>query len=467
MASRALWVSITLGIVLATLPVTVRAAVTERTDPQAEIELGRRAAREIERQLPLSSDRASQERVHRVGHAVLDQVEPRIYPYEFKVLAVPEVNAFALPGGFIYINEGLLARIPDDNALAFVLAHEATHSAHRHWAARVKKMEGIRLLATIAAVAVGGRSASASDLSGLAAALAVALIHASYSRQDENDADATAMEYLSKAGYDLEGGPAAMRMLQKVEGGGSVPRYLRDHPPAADRLARVSQLAKTLARRRRPAALSSDGQAAVPDLQAATVVGDLSGIAIGPNAWFPLAVGNDWTYEVKGARGKSAYTLRIVGVIAADEQTVYAAEIVLDTRTTIACQLLTTPGQVWRRSRSSANDPWRLETMTDVGGDSPQVRDGCEYRLLGVEEISLPCGNFSGARKIQRQAGKPTATSLLWFVEGIGLVKRQGVGNGVTETLVGYHIARPAAPAVPVSGSAPSPSAAPSPTQSR
>jgi len=447
MQHRALWTSIALAAMLAAFTLTAQADLTARTDPQAEIELGRQVAREVERQHPLSPDRASQERVRRVGHAVLDQVEPRVYPYEFKVLANPEVNAFALPGGFIYVHEGLLARIPDDNALGFVLAHEATHVAHRHIAGMIEKMKGVELVAIIASVAAARRGGATSDVTNQVAALAMALVQASYSREDENDADATAMEYLWQAGYDLDGGPAAMRMIQEIERGHSVPRYLRSHPPAADRLARVQALAKKLARRRRAQDASAVGAAPPSDLRPSPLVGDLSSVAVAANPWFPLAVGNEWTYEVKGARGKSAYVLRIIGAIPAGEHTVYAAETVLGTQTSVPCQLVTTAGQVWRRSRLSADDAWRLEMDTDVASDSPQARDDWEYRLLGIEDISVPCGSFSAARKIQKQGGNPVATLHLWFVEGIGLVKRQTVESGVTETLVRYHVAPPIPPA--------------------
>src|SRR5690348_8978540 len=80
-------------------PLTVQAQVFERTDPQKEIELGREAAREVEKQIPLSRDRAMQERVQRIGRALVESLPQKAYPYEFKVLASPDINAFSLPGG--------------------------------------------------------------------------------------------------------------------------------------------------------------------------------------------------------------------------------------------------------------------------------------------------------------------------------------------------------------------------------
>lgn len=457
MARRALQ-SIAVLVVLAALSVAAHAQLDQKTNPQTEIELGRRVARIVEQQFPLSPDRASQERVQRVGHAVLDQIKPRVYPYEFKALAVPEVNAFALPGGFVYVNEGLLARLPDDNALAFVLAHEATHSAHRHWAGRVRKLKHVQVLATIAVIAAGRNSTTGGDVAGLVGELAAVLVNARYSRQDENDADASAMEYLWKAGYDLDGGASTMRTLQEIERGQSVPRYLRSHPPASDRLARVTELAKTLATRPPPTtAPAGSSPTPTPDTESAAAVGDLSGIAIAPNPWFPLAVGNEWSYEVKGARGRSTYTLRVVGAVAVGEQAVYVAETEMETKTIVRCQLATTADQVWRRGRVSANDPWRLDMITRWEDDSVQVHGEYECRLLGSEPISLPCGSFAGARKIQRQGGKPTATFHTWYVEGVGLVKRQGVESGVTETLVRYRVARHAPTAVAPAAPSPHP----------
>src|SRR5439155_14616378 len=105
----------------------------EPTDAKSEIDLGREAARLVEHNIPLSRDGAMQERVKRIGSALIETLPVKAYPYEFKVLAASEFNAFALPGGFMYVNEGLLTRLPDDNAVAFVMAHELAHTSHRHW----------------------------------------------------------------------------------------------------------------------------------------------------------------------------------------------------------------------------------------------------------------------------------------------------------------------------------------------
>ena len=116
----------------------------ERTDPQREIELGRQVAREIERRYPLSTDPSLQRRVDRIGKALTAPINPKVYPYEFKVLGTRDINAVSLPGGYIYIFEGLMAAMPNDNALAFVMGHELAHASCRHWATHTNKIEGLR-----------------------------------------------------------------------------------------------------------------------------------------------------------------------------------------------------------------------------------------------------------------------------------------------------------------------------------
>jgi len=188
----------------------------EKTDPQHEIELGRQVAREVERQEPLSTDKTVQQRVQRIGSALVEALDPKVYPYEFKVLAKPDVNAFALPGGFIYIYEGLLSRVPDDDALAFVMAHEMAHAAHRHWAKHTGKMRGVGVLGSLVSIL-------AKDTSGMIGSLAAGLMSLKYSRSEEDDADATG----------IEGGDSG-HAVDRRDRGGQGRSQVSSQPPAGE-----------------------------------------------------------------------------------------------------------------------------------------------------------------------------------------------------------------------------------------
>jgi len=421
------------------------ADLLEKTDPQREVDLGREVARQVELMFPLSTDKRLQARVDRVGKAVVEQLETRVYPYQFKVLAVPDYNAFAIPGGFIYVYEGLLDRVPDDNALAFVLAHEVTHVAHRHWAKRTEDMKGVSVLGALAAQAIGGDS-------DLLAGLASELVYLRYSRDDEDDADQSAMEYLWRAGFDPQGAVAAMQEIVEMEKGASVPRYLRNHPPAADRLKRLQQKQEELKSRPRPAVGSPPVAGAVPvgPPAGAIVISELTGtlpeVELAENPWFPLAVGNRWTFSLqKDGGAKATYTMEVIGQVPLEKGVVYRVVISFGDSSS-AHQLLTGRGEVWERSR--ATDPeskWHLEHVTGVSADAPVVREGWEYRLVTTEAITVPCGTFPEARRIQKRraeplAGQPPMTVDMWFVQGVGMVKRVVAETGVTETLTHYQV---------------------------
>ena len=409
-----------------------RADLTESTTSQHEIDLGREVAREVERTMPVSQDKLLQDRADRVGQALVAHLERRAYPYQFTVLAVADYNAFALPGGFVYVNEGLLAFTPDDDALAFVMAHEITHVSHRHWARRTEKMKGITVIGMIASAAIGGYS-------DLAAAIAGGLVAMKYSRSDEHDADATAIEQMWQAGFDPAGAVTAMSKIEEIEKGKSVPRYLRDHPPARDRRNRLeAKLAELQSRTREP--VSSSVEPAQYILDPSEVVGELPPVELAPNPWLPLGVGNTWTYCVQqGAGVKSSYTVQIRGAIPTAGDAVYRGQIAFG-ETIAHCQFLSTPTAIWRRSLATPDSPWQIECMFITLPEQASATDGWEYSCLGTEEVVAPCGTFADALKVRKRRRSPVTTVDTWFVEGIGMVKRLNVEAGVTEMLSAYKV---------------------------
>lgn len=407
----------------------------ETLTPEREIDVGRQLAREIERTTPLTSDQRMQTRVERVGQAIVEQVKPKVYPYQFKVLALSEINAFALPGGFIYVYEGMLAVTPSDDALSFVLAHEVAHAAKRHASKEWEKLKAPGVLSTLIGVV--------NPVGGLVADLAVGLMGASHSRQDENEADATSMEYMWQAGFDLEGATSVLQRFQGMEKGRSTPRFLRDHPPAKNRLGWIAKHRERLTAQTRPG-----GEAITPvekpDLS--QLVGELPEVRGAENEWFPLRVGNEWTYSVQTGQAKGAgasYTLRIMGSVSAPAAVVYRAEVGLG-KTTTGHQLLATQDEVWKRPLvQSSTGSWELEYVTKVVGDQAVSRGEWRFSRQGVEAVSTPCGSFAQAVKIRKESGQGEVLFDAWFAEGVGLVKRVSAGGKVTELLTSYRLGEP------------------------
>lgn len=403
-----------------TLPLCVmagaRAQVFERTDAQREIELGRQVAAEVERALPVSRDPAMQERVRRIGRALVESMPARAYPYQFTALEVPEFNAFCLPGGFMYVYEGLLTKLPDDDAVAFVLAHEITHAAHRHWRRMVEKMKGPALLAALATAALG-----AGDVADMAATL----VGAQYSREQESDADTGGVRLMCSAGYDPTGAVTAAQAMADMEKGSQIPYYLRSHPPARDRVKALQGLATQVApSRQAPASRST---------QLTTPCGMLPVAATMPCRWFPLSVGREWRYAVSAAGGSSRYAVRIVGKVTTDRGDVWRASLVLPRQVAISYQVLTTDSTVWRRDRPTRLDSaWRKE-----GGFATESGP---FQVERASPLTTPCGCFEDVLRVRTRDGDRIVDA--WYAAGVGLVKRTDNRTGVTETLVGYDIAR-------------------------
>ncbi len=400
-----------------TFTTLAHADVFENLNPQKEIEIGQRASRVVEHAMPISPDKGQQERVNRVGKAIVEQLASRQFAYQFKVLASSDFNAFSLPGGYIYVTDGALAHLDTDDELAFVLAHEVTHVCHHH---------AVGYLGT-----------------GPIESLQQVMNSLIYSRAQEYDADHTAMDDLWKAGFNLSGGTEAMKIILGLEAGPKMSMYIVDHPYTKTRLTLINKYLQELLSKPRPTAPTA--LPPPPDVPVENLVGVLPQLTLAPNPSFPLAVGNEWTYAVQqGSGAKTLYSLRITGVISVPGGTVYTAETVLNQKTTIACQFATTENAIWRRNRpTSPQSVWVLEHVTTVATGATRQEQNVQYTAPGQETIGLPCGTFIDAIKIHKVCAAPVQTTDIWFAEGIGMLKRVCTESGVTETLVNYHLAQP------------------------
>ena len=211
-----------------------------------ETSLGREAAPELEKEFGGPLDNlAVQAYVRAVGQRVAGVVRhadlPPL-PYQFTVLHSDVVNAFALPGGPVYVTRGLLENLKTEGQLAAVLAHEITHINSRHGSQQISRQMGIQILLA-AASAAAGRTERGAQMATQAEDLAkvvAGLIHLKYSRGMESEADRLGLDYLAASGYD----PREMANLLKVfvsMGGARPPEILSTHPNPESRLEAVEQ----------------------------------------------------------------------------------------------------------------------------------------------------------------------------------------------------------------------------------
>ena len=204
---------------------------------EKEVALGQENDAQVRKEMGSYDDRALQEYVTSVGLKLAMVSERPGLPWHFTVADVPAVNAFALPGGYIYITRGILPYLDDESQIAGVLGHEIGHVTARHAASQYSKslLSNIALIGA-AVAAPGGPAIAQAGSSGLGVLLL------KYSRDDESQADGLGVRYASKAGWDPAGIPRMLTTLGRIEDASDskgVPNWLQTHPQPDDRVQRV------------------------------------------------------------------------------------------------------------------------------------------------------------------------------------------------------------------------------------
>jgi len=200
---------------------------------EREIALGKEMAREVELQARIVDDPAVSEYVNRLGQNLVRNSDAKV-PFTIKVVDSDEVNAFALPGGFMFVNTGLLLRTANEAELAAVLAHEIGHVAARHGTRQATRGQLINY-GSIPLIFIGGWAGYAIRQ---AASLAVPMGFMKFSRGMEAEADLLGLQYMYKAGYDPTEFVNFFERIQSLEKAkpGAVSRLFSTHPMTRDRI---------------------------------------------------------------------------------------------------------------------------------------------------------------------------------------------------------------------------------------
>ena len=201
-----------------------------------EIALGKQLAQEVERTSKMIDDPVVTEYVNRVGQNLVRNSDARV-PFTIKVIDSDEVNAFALPGGFFYVNSGLILRAQEESELAGVMAHEISHVVARHGTKQATTGEMMQL-ATIPLILLGpGGWAGYGIYEALQ--LAIPLSYLKFSRDAEREADFLGIQYMYKAGYDPNSYVTFFERIQADEKRrpGTIPKFFSTHPPTPERIA--------------------------------------------------------------------------------------------------------------------------------------------------------------------------------------------------------------------------------------
>lgn len=235
---------VALGLVFSTSclvnPATGERQLTLMTEGQ-EIQMGREADPGIVASMGLYPDQELQDYMQRLGSELAARSERPDLPWTFRVLDEPVVNAFALPGGYIYVTRGILAYLDSEAELVGVLGHEIGHVTARHSVNRISR-------AQLAQLGLGIGIALKPELQRFEGLVSVSLqlLFLKFSRDDERQADELGVRYMSRLGYDPAQLSGVMAMLGRVSGGGGggrVPDWLSTHPNPENREEAILEMA--------------------------------------------------------------------------------------------------------------------------------------------------------------------------------------------------------------------------------
>ncbi|MEW5975615.1 MAG: M48 family metallopeptidase [Acidobacteriota bacterium] len=228
------------GTLILYVPTPARAQLFDLSEEQ-EIELGREAARKVDSEMPILNDPTVSGYVDQLGQKLARRSKRNHLKYRFKVVNSSEINAFALPGGFLYVNRGLLEAADNESEVAGVLGHEIGHVVGRHSADQIKKASLTSLGLGVLGAVLGNKGGLA-GITRLGAELGANAAFMKFSRDDEREADRLGVRNMYDAGYHPDGMVTFFQKLDKLRKSqpGTLETFFSTHPSPSERVANVS-----------------------------------------------------------------------------------------------------------------------------------------------------------------------------------------------------------------------------------
>lgn len=220
-----------------------------RYSPEQDVQLGRQAAAEIRQQVPMLEDERTESFVERIGDRLIESIpgdyrEPA-FRYSFDVVNMREINAFALPGGPMFVNRGMIEAARSDGEIAGVMAHELAHVVLRHGTVQATRGQKFQLGAIAGQVLGSIIGGTAGAIVAQGSELGLGAYFLKYSREFEREADLLGAQIMARAGYD----PRQMAtMFETIErqGGSRGPEWLSSHPNPGNRVQAINREAEML-----------------------------------------------------------------------------------------------------------------------------------------------------------------------------------------------------------------------------
>lgn len=249
------------------MPIAAMAQQTKITAPknkykvEEDIKLGNQASAEVEKEFPLINDSDATAYIERVGRRLAAAIPPEFrhneFNYRFKWVNASDINAFALPGGPMYVNRGMIESARNEGEMAGVMAHEISHVALRHATAQQTKQTSGGNVAKNIGLILGGAILGGQAGAQLGAGLA-GVLNLKYSREYESQADMLGARIMADAGYDPRDLANVFKTIQETDNGGSTPAWLSDHPDLGKRYDAINREANYLRVSQNPIKITRD-----------------------------------------------------------------------------------------------------------------------------------------------------------------------------------------------------------------
>jgi hypothetical protein len=221
-----------------------------RYSVQEDVQVGQQAAQQVYQQMPILRDQYIDDYIDSVGRRLVAAIPPEFqqpgFRYSFDVVNARDINAFALPGGPMFVNRGMIEAARSEGEMAGVMAHEISHVALRHATAQATETQKYQIgsvLGQIAGAVIGG---GIGQVIGAGSQIGFGAAALKYSRKYETQADILGAQIMARAGYDPRDLANMFRTIERQGGGSSGPEWLSSHPNPGNRYERINQEAALL-----------------------------------------------------------------------------------------------------------------------------------------------------------------------------------------------------------------------------